>query len=63
MLSKLDNEGGGGVKKSSKSCQRSLWTPPGCQEKHDPWLPIPEITAFRSTDYGFSRDTMHKLQG
>ena len=27
----------------------------GCQEKHDPWLPKPEITAFRSDDYGYSR--------
>ena len=27
----------------------------GCQEKHDPWLPMPHITAFRSNDYGFTR--------
>ena len=31
----------------------------GCQEKHDPWLPKPDITAFRSTDYGYTRMTAH----
>ena len=31
----------------------------GCQETHDPWLPKPNITAFRSTDYGYTRMTVH----
>ena len=31
----------------------------GCQEKHDPWLPMPGITAFRSADYGFTRMKAH----
>lgn len=31
----------------------------GCQEKHDPWLPMPHFTAFRSIDYGYSRLTAH----
>ena len=31
----------------------------GCQEKHDPWLPMPEITGFRSNDYGFTRMMAH----
>lgn len=31
----------------------------GCQEKHDSWLPLPEVTAFRSMDYGFTKLTAH----
>ena len=31
----------------------------GCQEAHDPWLPMREWTAFRSADYGYTRMTAH----
>ena len=31
----------------------------GCQEKHDPWLPKPDITAFRSNDYGYTRMSVY----
>ena len=31
----------------------------GCEETHDPWLPKPEMTAFRSADYGYSRMVAH----
>lgn len=30
----------------------------GCQERHDGWFPMPEITAFRSRDYGYTRLTV-----
>jgi len=31
----------------------------GCHEGHDPWLPMPEWTAFRSADYGYTRLYAH----
>jgi hypothetical protein len=31
----------------------------GCDERHDPFFPQPDLTAFRSNDYGYTKLTFH----
>ena len=39
---------------------RYLWSFQGCRENHDPFVPNPrDWSAFRSTDYGYTRMQVH----